>query len=117
MASHLTFKEREFPYRLKKEGTSKSQIARLMGRDRSTIYRELRRKCWLSRQTIYNWIDRRAPEWRRWLRRAGRPPERRGKLTGCVRIEGRGKVINHRRRYGDWEGDTIVGKGRRCGGG
>jgi IS30 family transposase len=22
-------------------------------------------------------------------------------------------VINHRRRYGDWEGDTIVGKGRR----
>jgi IS30 family transposase len=27
--------------------------------------------------------------------------------------KGRGKVINHRRRYGDWEGDTIVGKGRR----
>ena len=176
MASHLTFPEREFLYRLKKRGESKSEIARVMGRDRSTIYRELKRntggcgyrpkqaerlakqrrlacrrgwkldnprvhkyvreklekrwspdevarrtrrdfprqrKCWLSRQTIYDWIKRRAPEWRRLLRRAGRPPERRGKLTGCVRIKGRGKVINHRRRYGDWEGDTIVGKGRR----
>jgi IS30 family transposase len=68
---------------------------------------------WLSRQTVYNWIHRRTPAWRRWLRRQGRPPEKRGKLTGCVSIRGRGKVIDQRRRYGDWEGDTIVGKGRR----
>jgi IS30 family transposase len=176
MAKHLTFEEREFLYRLKKEGTPKAKIARLMGRDRSTIHRELsrntggrgyrpkqaqrlaeerrlacrrpwkledaelhgyvrerlenrwspdqiagrvrrdfprRRGHWLSRQTIYNWIQWRAPEWRCWLRRQGRPPEKRGKLTDCVSIRGRGKVINHRRRYGDWEGDTIVGKGRR----
>jgi len=176
MASHLILKERELLDRLKKEGMSISQIARWMGRDRSTVYRELQRntggrgyrpkqaqrladqrrlasrrgwkldnprmhkyvrerlekrwspdqiacrarrdfprqrKRWLSRQTIYDWIKRRAPAWRRWLWRAGRPPEKRGKLTGCVGIRGRGKVINHRRRYGDWEGDTIVGKGRR----
>lgn len=36
-----------------------------------------------------------------------------GKLTDCVRIAGRPDVINRRRRYGDWEGDTIVGPGRR----
>ena len=34
-------------------------------------------------------------------------------MTECVRIDGWPGVINRRRRYGDWEGDTIVGKGRR----
>ncbi len=68
---------------------------------------------WLSRQTIYDWINQQAPDWHSLLRRGGRPPEKRGKLTDCVRIDGRPDVINRRRRYGDWEGDTIVGKGRR----
>jgi IS30 family transposase len=176
MACHLTFQEREFLYRLLKKGKSKTEIAEVMGRDRSTIYRELsrnarrggyepelaqrladrrrlacrpprklddadtheyvrerlekrwspeqiaarrqrdcrrRRSRWLCRQTIYNWIDAEAPRWRQWLRRGGRPPEKRGKLTDCVRIDGRPEVINRRRRYGDWEGDTVVGKGRR----
>jgi IS30 family transposase len=176
MACHLTFPERVFLGRLLKKGQSKARIAELMGRDRSTIYRELsrnarqgvyepevaqrlanrrclscrrprklddadaheyvrerlerrwspdqiarrrqrdcprRRAQWLTGQTIYNWIDEKAPGWRRWLRRGGRPPEKRGKLTDCVRIDGRPEVINRRRRYGDWEGDTMVGKGRR----
>ena len=176
MARHLTFEERGFLYRLLKEGKSKTEIARLMGRDRSTIHRELTRntggrgyrpkqaqrlaearrelcrkpsklddpvvksyvedklqKRWspdqiagrarrdfrqeprhqLSRQTIYNWIDNDAPQWLQVLRHGGRAPEKRGKLTDCVRIDGRPDVINRRRRYGDWEGDTIVGKGRR----
>jgi IS30 family transposase len=176
MASHLTLEERQFLYRLNKKGVSRSEIARLMNRDRSTIHRELarnagqrgyrpkqaqrladerrlasrrshkmkdpevhqyvqdklekywspdqiagrsrrdfprRRSRWLSRQTIYDWIDYHAPEWRTLLRRGGRPPEKRGKLTDCVRIAGRPDVINKRRRYGDWEGDTIVGQGRR----
>ena len=175
MASHLTFQEREFLYRLKKQGKTQVEIAKSMGRDRSTVHRELKRnsgqrgyrpkqaqrlaeerrracrrphkmddshvhqyvqerlqkrwspdqiagRCqrdfprqsgrWLSRQTIYDWIHQRAPEWRPWLRRRGRPPEKRGKLNDCVRIDGRPDVINRRRRYGDWEGDTIVGKGR-----
>ena len=68
---------------------------------------------WLSRQTIYDWIDDQMPQWQSLLRRGGRPPEKRGKLADCVRIDGRPDVINRRRRYGDWEGDTIVGKGRR----
>jgi transposase, IS30 family len=68
---------------------------------------------WLSRQTIYDWVNDRMPEWQTLLRRSGRPPEKRGKLTDCVRIDGRPDVINRRRRYGDWEGDTMVGQGRR----
>lgn len=176
MASHLTLEERGFLYRLMKEGRSKSEIGRLMGRHRSTIYRELNRNMggrgyrpkqaqrlaearrlpchrrakledpdvrdyveqkleqrwspdqiagrarrdfprqprrWVSRQTIYQWIDCHATEWQPLLRRGGRPPEKRGKLVDCVRIDGRPDVINCRRRYGDWEGDTIVGKRRR----
>jgi len=176
MAKHLTLEERQFLYRLKSKGVPKPEIARLMGRDRSTICRELQRntgqrgyrpkqaqrlaearrlpcrrpckmddpdvhqyvhdqltKLWspdqiaqrvrrdfprhrrrrLCRQTIYNWIQRRAPQWRPLLRRGGRPVEQRGKLTDCVRIDGRPDVINRRGRYGDWEGDTMVGKGRR----
>ena len=176
MARHFTLEERELLYRLKHKGKSKAEIAELLGRHRSTIYRELernmgqrsyrpkqaqrladrrwqvchrprkmenpdlrqyvqerlekrwspdqiagrsrrdfsRQRSWcLSRQTIYHWIDDRAPDWRLWLRRGGRPPEKRGKLSDCVRIDGRPEVINRRRRYGDWEGDTMVGKGRR----
>jgi transposase, IS30 family len=175
MANHLTFQERQFLYRLKRKGKPNPEIAELMGRDRSTIHRELKRnagqrgyrpkqaqrladerrlasrrphkmddpdvhqyvrdrleKCWspeqiagrvqrdfprsparwLSRQTIYDWIDEQSPEWQILLRRGGVLPEKRGKLIDCVRIDGRPNVINRRRRYGDWEGDTMVGKRR-----
>ncbi len=43
MASHLTFQEREVLYRLNKAKRTKSEIAEILGRDRSTIYRELNR--------------------------------------------------------------------------
>ena len=43
MAAHLTFQERQFLYRLKKQGKTKTEIAKLMGHDRSTIYRDLQR--------------------------------------------------------------------------
>lgn len=176
MAKHLTYEERVVIHRLLRLNYSKAEIAEVINRDRSTIYREIERnsggrgyrpqqaqrladerrlasrrpyklndsellkyvrekmetlwspdqiagrsrrdfprrpQCWLSRQTIYNWIHRHAPQWRSLLRRGGRPPEKRGKLADCVRIDGRPDIINRRRRYGDWEGDTIVGKGRR----
>jgi len=87
---------------------SPDQIA---GRAQSDFQRAPAR--WLSRQTIYDWINDQVPEWQALLRRGGQPPEKRGKLTDCIRIDGRPDVINRRRRYGDWEGDTIVGQGRR----
>ena len=74
----------------------------------------------LSRQTIYNWIDDRHPQERReWrsLLRFGRPRRKRnsGRLPGAVTIDGRPRVVDARRRFGAWEGDTIVSRQRRGG--
>lgn len=181
MASHFTFREREILYRLLKAKKPKSEIAKLMGRDRSTIHREIKRntggrgyrpkqaqrkaderrlrcrrepkmndsrlkssvrrllkKAWspdqiakwlrrefprnperhVSHQTIYTWIAQEAAELRAHLRRGGTRrsgPEKRGHLVGCVSIEGRPKAVDSRRRFGDWEGDTVVSPGRRSG--
>jgi IS30 family transposase len=178
MARHFNGEDRKLIYRLLKAKTPKAQIARLLDRSPSTIYREVNRnsgkrgyrpkqaqrkaeerrrrchrrckmdeprvfayvteklkQCWspdqiagrmrrdfprqpelrLSRQTIYNWLQPRKDEWRHCLRHGRRRfyREKRGQLTDCVRIEGRPKIIDRRRRFGDWEGDTVVGKRRR----
>ena len=74
----------------------------------------------LSRQTIYNWIasSRQRDRWRSFLR-FGRETARKragnGRLPGAVSIEGRPHVVDSRRRFGDWEGDTIVSRGRHGG--
>jgi transposase, IS30 family len=177
MARHLTFADREFLQRMVAQKKSKPEIAALMKRHRSTIYRELSRnstafgyrpktaqriacqrraachrryklkdmdRClyvserlrrawspdqiagrlrkdfprapqrWVSAPTIYSWIERSARKGRRWLRRAYRWRWKR-KKPEIVSIRGRPRVINARRRYGDWEGDTVVGIGRRTG--
>jgi len=75
----------------------------------------------VSHQTIYAWIraqDAAGKHWRRYLRSTGwkRPGrENRGRLPCCTSIEGRPAVVDRRGRYGDWEGDTVVGRGRRGG--
>lgn len=178
MARHLTLPERELLQRLVAKQQSKAEIAELMNRHRSTIYRELirngtpfgyrpkaaqriagerRRVChrryklkslelglyvgqrlkkawspdqiagrlrrdfpqapqrWVSPPTIYAWIERSAREGRRWLRRGPRWTWKRKRSPEIVSIRGRPRVINARRRYGDWEGDTVVGIGRRSG--
>jgi IS30 family transposase len=74
----------------------------------------------ISRQTIYTWIHSHpaATYWRRYLRRLGRVRRRgenRGQLPACVSIEGRPALVDRRTRYGDWEGDTVVGRGHRSG--
>jgi transposase, IS30 family len=183
MACQFTFEERKVLHQLKKSGTSKAEMARVLGKHRSSIYRELERntggcgyrplqaqrraqerreRCrrpskmsdppmhefvtknlnrfwspdqieqharrefprhperWISRVTIYNWIERErvdGDDWRPCLRRGGRHcgPTKRGQLKDCVAIEGRPQIINSRRRYGDWEGDTVVAKGHRGG--
>ena len=68
---------------------SPDQIA---GRSHSDFPHDRRRQ--ISHQTIYAWI--RAEEAR-------------------VSIEGRPAVVDRRSRFGDWEGDTIVGANRRGG--
>jgi len=39
--------------------------------------------------------------------------DRRGKIPNRVSIEHRPAVVDQRKRIGDWEADTIIGKGRR----
>ena len=96
---------------------SPDQIA---GRSQREFRRQRGRQ--ISRQTIYHWIQQqRAAQrstWRGCLRfgvsRRKRRPDA-GRLPGAVRIDGRPAIVAARRRYGDWEGDTIVGRGHRGG--
>jgi IS30 family transposase len=77
----------------------------------------------ISRQTIYRWIwsDRqRVAKFRPFLRVAWRKrrkpygkPSRRGQIPGRVSIDQRPQAVEARSRLGDWEGDTLVGKGHR----
>jgi IS30 family transposase len=76
----------------------------------------------VSRQTIYAWIRQRPTEerdrWRRCLRFGVSRRKRRadaGRLPNAVRIDGRPAIVASRRRYGDWEGDTIVGRAHASG--
>ena len=39
--------------------------------------------------------------------------DRRGKIRNRVSIDERPEIVEQRKRLGDWEGDTIIGKGRR----
>jgi len=91
----------------------------IAGRSRSDYPRARRRQ--ISPPTIYAWIraeEARGKHWQRYLRRLGRKRpewEKRGRLPVSVSIEGRPAVVDRRSRFGDWEGDTIVGANRRGG--
>ena len=184
MASHLTLEEREVIAHMHRAGKMQTQIARRLGRSKSTVSCELRRnrsrngywavaaqrkaerrrseRPWvakmerpevrryvrerlrqrwspdeiagrsrsdfpydrrqqISHQTIYTWIRAEKAagrHWQRYLRRLGRKrpdPEKRGRIRASVRIVGRPAVVDRRSRYGDWEGDTIVGANHRGG--
>lgn len=91
----------------------------IAGRSHRDFSRDRRRQ--ISPPTIYAWIRReeaRGRHWQRYLRRLGRKRpawENRGRLPTSPSIEGRPAVVDRRSRYGDWEGDTIVGANRRGG--
>ena len=185
---HLTMEERNVIYRMRFVGHSDAEIARCLGRHRSSIGRECQRNAntdgrydpgvaqtwansrrrahlrrpktghrrlmayvaehlmdrWspeqiagrlsarapalleglsISHTTIYRWIwssPERSRQFRPFLRIARKPrrkpygkPSRRGQILGKRSIDERPKEANERKRLGDWEGDTIVGKGRK----
>lgn len=70
-------------------------------------------------QTIYTWIDQdpHRDHWKTFLRRGGKPPKspRSGHIPRQVKIDGRPEEANRRQRLGDFEGDTIVSRGKRSG--
>ena len=77
----------------------------------------------VSHQTIYEFIAQdkeQGGELFKKLRIASKPyrkqygkPDYRGKIQGRVSIEQRPELVNKKERYGDWEADTIVGKGHQ----
>jgi len=83
-------------------------------------YEGMDRRERVSRSTIERWIrqDPSRVHWESYLRRRGkRKPkgDRRGKLPSTVSINGRPQVVADRSRCGDWEGDTIVSRGKHSG--
>ena len=183
--NHLTLPEREIIYKMHLDGKSLARIGRVLGRDKSTISKELRRNrvdghyaphtahqlaedrrlackplkmeheplrrfvedhlllCWspeqiagrlpldypqdhrmhLSHETIYQWVavnrDYVQGDLHTYLRQAHRKRrrrrgtrDRRGQIVGRVGIECRPKIVDERSRLGDWESDTVMGKGR-----
>ena len=104
---------REYVERGLEQCWSPDQIA---GRSRRDFPRDRQRQ--LSRQTIYGWIDQpqQRERWRSLLRLSRRRKRRESSgLPGGVSIAGRPRIVDLRRRFGDWEGDTIVGRGHRGG--
>ena len=75
----------------------------------------------ISHATIYRWIwsdPERAHRIKPLLRVACKPrrkpygkASKRGQIPGRVSIDERAKTVEERSRLGDWEGDTVVGKG------
>jgi IS30 family transposase len=67
----------------------------------------------VSARAIYTWIeqDRHREHWKSFLRRRGRRPCRRKNPTPCAvaRIRNRPEVIERRLRWGDFEGDAVLG--------
>ena len=115
-----------------------SRPRKLTARIRATIVRLLRRRRWspeqisdhlakrgtpFSHTSIYRliWHDRQAGGdlWRCLRRRAKRTNKRVGKdagrgiIPGRIDISCRPKIVEQRRRVGDWEGDTVLGPKRR----
>ncbi len=79
----------------------------------------------VSAPTIYAWVERdrkqrgtyyqylRLNQGRIYRRRRGKKGQKkRGSIPGRVGIEERPEIVETRERFGDWEGDTIVGKGK-----
>jgi IS30 family transposase len=77
----------------------------------------------ISHQTIYRWIwsdPQRSARFRPFLRIACKTrrkpygkPSKLGQIPNRVVIDKRPEIVQTRTRLGDWEGDTMVGKGHR----
>jgi type 1 fimbriae regulatory protein FimB len=75
----------------------------------------------LSHHTVYRWIYRQKENLNMYLPRAGKRRRPYGKVKEFLRgwtkyvasITERPKIVEKRVRVGDWEGDTVVGAGRK----
>lgn len=125
--THLTKDERYQIAFLLKAGHDQSDIARVMNRHKSSICRELRRNpgqrgyrpkqahefsqaCMRACENGPRHHALRCQKARK-KRYGGR--ERRGTISNQVSIEQRSFIVDSRKRFGDWEGDLVIGAGQQ----
>ena len=125
---HLTRDERNVIYTMQVQGYPPAEIARCLGRHRSTIGRECKRNAHGDGRYFAGEAQTWANSRRRAHLRRPKTEDRRlmsyvaerladhwspEQIAGKRSIEERPKEANARQRLGDWEGDTVVGKGRK----
>ena len=115
---HLTIEERSCIRKYYVDGLSYREIARLIGRNVSTVSREIRRNC-THMYDIPTYYPHTAQK-KYLLRRKGKShgsKETRGKYSKGKSIRKRDKSVYSRKEAGHWEADTVVsgqGKSRAC---
>ena len=125
---HFTRDERNVIYTMQVQGYPPAEIARCLGRHRSTIGRECKRNAHGDGRYFAGEAQTWANSRRRAHLRRPKTEDRRlmsyvaerladhwspEQIAGKRSIEERPKEANARQRLGDWEGDTVVGKGRK----
>jgi IS30 family transposase len=108
---HLTIDERIQLGLLKELGWSTRAIAEKLGRHHSTIARELNR----NKTEVY--CPKKAQHTYQNKRKTKKTFETRGRFNIGKSITNRPKIVKQRKRFGDWELDTIVsgrGKSKGC---
>ena len=111
------------PYRLEDDASLRKYVKRKLRKYWSPeqISGRIKKECGIdiSPLTIYSWIYRnrdKGGEFYKYLRQSHRRrrkrrgcEERRGQMPDRRMIDKRPKVVNERKRMGDWEGDTVEG--------
>lgn len=107
----------------KVQGWIRKLIEQDLSPEQVSSYLEMHRGLRLHHETIYQFIYRdkgHGGELHKHLRIANKPYrkrygkyDRRGQIKNRVSIDERPKVVNEKSRIGDWEGDTIIGKGHK----
>ena len=131
---HLTIEERSCIRKYYVDGLSYREIARLIGRNVSTVSREIRRNCthmydiptyyeeklratWSPEQIACTPCELKMPSWRTIYRWIYEKYLVNGKYSKGKSIRKRDKSVYSRKEAGHWEADTVVsgqGKSRAC---
>ena len=105
-----------------RDGWSPDQIAGKLKKDHFCD-----RHWWITAETIYRWIYqpeqvKRDDPWSQYLRRKQKKRKKyngrkihRSHIPDRVSIHQRDEVINQRKQFGHWEGDTVEGRGHKDG--
>lgn len=105
------------------QGWIRTLIEKDLSPEQASSYLQSRRGVTLHYETIYQFIYRdkaQGGELHKHLRIANKSYrkrygkyDRRGQIVNRVSIDERPKIVDEKSRIGDWEGDTIIGKGHK----